>query len=218
MGGPELRAPTFAESLVIENYKGAITGALTSATAASDKIVAAAFSVATAFGAVIALVSPKDSTSSLWIALPFALIAIAVAAALYSESIAVSVELTDDLAAVKRNVDTAIFQKRLFGWIALGALAAAMIGAGFVLSSGYRASSKKVSPINAEVWLTSTGTKTLAQACGAGAASPVAGTVADAAALASTVVNVKVDKTACRNGGGTLVLPSSTIAIARLTP
>ena len=86
----ELRPPTLAENLAIEGYKTAITTALASVNGVCDKIVTAAFSVATAFGAVVALVAPKESPAPLLMALPFLLFAAAVALALYAQSIAVA--------------------------------------------------------------------------------------------------------------------------------
>lgn len=214
MGVPPLRAPTFAESVAIDNYKGAVTGALASADSVSDKIVTAAFSVATAFGAIVALVTPKDSTSSYLIALPFILLAGAVGAALYAESLAVPINLSDDLATVKTSVDTTISSKRLAGRVALVALALGMLGAGLVLASTYRSSSKSTST-TVSLWLTAAGDRAVKLACGNGFVSPLRGTVSDPSKLSGATISIKVEKSSCANGTATIVLPAKAVSLAK---
>jgi hypothetical protein len=214
-GAPALRAPTFAESAAIDTYKEAVTGALSSADSVSDKIVTAAFSVATAFGAIVALVTPKDSTSHYLVALPFVLLAAAIGAALYAQSRAVPIKPTDDLTTVKSSVDSTVRSKRLWGRVALAALAAGMLVAGGVLVSTYRESTKKSTPTAVQLWLTPAGASTVARACGPGTPSPLKGTVADPKQLAAATVEIKVDATACPGGAGLLVLPRAAIAVAR---
>jgi hypothetical protein len=212
---PPLRAPTFAESVVIDSYKGAATGAIASADSVADKIVTASVSVATAFGAVVALVTPKDSTSGYVIAIPFVLLAAAVGTSLYAQSIAVPINLSDDLATVKSSIDDTIKSKRLWGRIGLGALAIGILIAALVLASTYRESKKaKAKTTAVTLWLTSSGEKTVQVACGRSFTSPLKGTVTDPAKLSGETIVVKVGKKACPAGAATLVLPRKAVALA----
>jgi len=209
---PHLRAPTFAESAAIENYRAATGGALAAADSVSDKVVIASFSVAVAFGAVVALVTPKGAASSYLIAAPFVLLAGAVGLALFSESIAVSIALSNDLEKVKTSVESTIRRKRLWARIALVVLACGMLAAGGVLVARYRATADKRTAVS--VWLTPGGEQAVAKACDSGGPASLAGTVDDPSELASGPVAITLAAGTCGPGPVTLELQRTQIEIA----
>jgi len=96
----ELRSETFSEKVVIDSYTAAATGALAAADAVADKIATAGFSIATAYAAVIALVAPKDSKSTMFVVSPFVLLGAAVVLALVAQSIKMSLDPTNDTTVV----------------------------------------------------------------------------------------------------------------------
>jgi hypothetical protein len=208
-----LRAPTFAESIAIDNYKAATGAALTSADAVSDKVVTAAFSVATAFGAIVALVAPKDSAPGLLLALPFLLLAVAVGLALWAESIAVPINLQNDLGTVKTNVENTVKSKRNWSRGALIMLAVGMLAAGLVLVDRYRAPAK-TEAAQVSVWLTPAGTKAVAKVCGAAVPTPLTGTVSGPSGLTSDRVELTPTAGTCGAGRRTLVIQQKEIALA----
>ena len=206
----ELRPPTLAENLAIEGYKTAITTALASVNGVCDKIVTAAFSVATAFGAVVALVAPKESPAPLLMALPFLLFAAAVALALYAQSIAVAPIARNTVEDAESSVKTAVDDKQWLARAAIILLVAGMASAAWVIYKTYRPSTESAS--DATLWLSPPGTKLVAQACGTRNATQLQGKVED---FSAKPVEVEVDESACPSGAGTLLLPRTAIAVAR---
>jgi hypothetical protein len=67
---------------LIDAYIEAIKSGLTSLNGAADKVLTAAFSLATALAAVIGLVSAKDQPGPIAIALPFVIFGLAALAAM----------------------------------------------------------------------------------------------------------------------------------------
>jgi hypothetical protein len=209
----ELRSLLFDETVAIDNYKEAAKAALSSASDVADKIVTAAFSVATAYGAAVALVKPKDSSSPLLIVAPFAALALTVGLALYAQSIGVSTKTTTTTEQAKSIVAGAITKKRLFTWLALAVLVAGMLVAGIAVYSTYRPTAGKTTK-TVTVWLTPAGTKLVDQACKAQNVTQITGEVDDLTDLSSKRIEIAVGASACAAGAGTLVLPQTAVSVA----
>lgn len=209
-----LRAPTFDEEVAIENYKGASKEALTAANSVGDKTVAAAFSFATAYGAVIALVSPEEKPEALIAVIPFVLLALAAVLALYSQSRGVELEGSTQVSALRGVVNEAIKTKRRLSLAALILLALGVAVAGAIVYDQY-GQPEKEQPVAVQVWLTPAGVDFANQACGGGVTSRVAGTVTSTDALASERVGITVSKASCASGAGTLYLDKDLIAGVR---
>ncbi|HEY1853043.1 MAG TPA: hypothetical protein VGG40_00520 [Solirubrobacterales bacterium] len=218
MNGPQLQAPTFNQLVAIENYKSASKEALSAANSAGDKITAAAFSFATAYGAVIALVEPKETPAAVLAAIPFALLALAAVLALYAQSIGISIAGTDDVDKLKDAVDSAITAKRRWAWGALALLAAGVIVAGLIVGDKYAGPAQSSSPIQVEVWLSQPGLKVAEEVCGGSVKTMIEGTVASTDALSDERVGLTVNKASCGSGAGTLYLSQWLIAGARQAP
>jgi hypothetical protein len=209
----DLRAPTFNEEVAIDNYKAASKDSLSSATSVADKIVTAAFSIGTAYGAVIALVAPKDTPAPLVAAIPFALLALAIVSALYAQSIAVAVAGTDDLDSLTSAVNDTAHKKRKWGRIALALLTAGIIATGIIIREEYSEPAKEGSPEPVEVLLTESGAQSVGSACGTAGQDRIMGTVEDADSFSADPLQLTVTEDACRDAPGTLSLPKTAVAL-----
>src|SRR5256885_11469213 len=94
------RPPYYNESVLLDAYKEAIKGALAAADTAADKILTAAFSLTTAYGALVALAQPKAGSTPIVILLPFLPFACAAVLAVLALLPSVSVAATNELAKV----------------------------------------------------------------------------------------------------------------------
>ena len=216
--GNGLTPLTFSEQIVVDNYRAAMTGALAAADSVADKVVTAAFSVATAYGAVIVLIAPKDSQTPWQAVIPFVPLALAMGLALYAQSIGIEIGETDVVETVRTRVQSTVSGKRKWGRWSLAALVAALIAAGWVVYSFYGPSAKTDEPslIDAELYLTSAGTAAVKLVCGKDAVTVLSGQVEGATALTSSRVSMKVTKAECPSGAGNVVLPQRMIAASKL--
>jgi uncharacterized membrane protein len=213
-GTPILREETFAQKVAIDSYSSAATGALASADGTADKIATAAFSAATAYGAVVALVAPKDAASPLLIVLPFAVLAAAVVAALYAESVTVPLNPTNDPDLIATRIKGAVSGKRKWSRVALALLVIGLVVAGVAIREVYGPASKRETTVAARLWLTTSGAKLFNQACGR-TATTVDGEVSSSGDLSAKYVPVKLSTDVCPSGAGTVVFPRSTIAAVK---
>lgn len=85
--------PTFREQAVLDAYKEAIKGALDSADAAAEAIATASFSIATAYGALLGLVRPKDASVAVPLVTPIFIFAAVAVLALIARSLGVRTAL-----------------------------------------------------------------------------------------------------------------------------
>lgn len=130
--------PTFREQAVLDAYKEAIKGALESADAAAQAIATASFSIATAYGALLGLVKPKDAAVAVPLVTPILIFAAAALLALIARSLGVRTALQPNtVAGVANDIGRTVWAKRIVGWVALAALAAALIVAGLLVEAAY---------------------------------------------------------------------------------
>jgi hypothetical protein len=155
--------PTIGQSVALEDYKEALKAALPAADAVGDKLVTAAVSVATAYGAVIALVSPKESAGFVKLAVPFVGFALALGLGLWSQTFGVNLEPNDKLEDAERRIKKLIVCKRRTNRLALFALMVGIIVAGVIIANVYRP--KPEVPKSAAIRLTSAGVAEVKAAC-----------------------------------------------------
>ena len=220
MSGQDGLTPlTFDQRVAVDNYRAAMTGALFAADSIADKVVTASFALATAYGAVITLVAPKDAQTPWEAALPFVPLAVGVGLALNAQRIGVDIEPTNEVERVRNATNDAIVGKRRWGGVALAFLTIAMLVAGWVVYKYYgpSAQTEDTTPVSAEVYVTPAGTSAIKRVCNKGGVTVLSGEVDGAAALESARVSVKVTKSECPSGAGTVVLPQKLIAASKLT-
>lgn len=210
----ELRPPTYSEQVAIDTYKTVAGSALSDASAFGDKVVTAAVAVGTAYGAVIALVSPKDTPSDLKMVAPFIALAIALAFSLWAQRAGISITHSDDLDKIRTDIEDTLKAKRFRGGLGLAALVVGLVIAGTAVNDAYGGDDKdETKP--ATLWLSTPGEALVKTACGSSGDS-LEGRVAGAEVLRAKYVVIKVDASACPEAAGTLVLPASAIRVSRL--
>jgi adenine deaminase len=138
MNMPDLRVATFREQAAFEAYKEAIKNALDSANKAVEAIATASFSIATAYGALLGLVRPKDTAVAVPVVAPILAFAVAAAIALVARSLGVRVALADNtVESVAGDINGTITAKRILGWVALTFLFVALVAAGLLIVAAY---------------------------------------------------------------------------------
>jgi hypothetical protein len=215
MTAKQLRTPTFAESVAIDNYKEATKGALEATDGTGDKIATAAVSAATAYGAVIALVTEKEGAKPLVLALPFVGFGLALIVALWSQSRGVKAAPDDEVDKVQTAVTDLITAKRRFNRAALVILGTGLVVAGFIVADKYRKPAEALQVKPAVVVLTAAGRDAVAALCG-GVRSELRGSI-DAAKLGDAFVVLK-KPARCPRVRGSLGVPAESIALVRLGP
>lgn len=132
-----LRAATLHEQVVLDAYREAIKGMLASADSAAEKVLTGAFSLATAYGALVALVKPETSAAPVVVGVPFLLFGLAALAGMWALSAGVAIESTDDVDAVRTAVATVNDTKRFRTAASVVVLAAAVVISGGVIVISY---------------------------------------------------------------------------------
>jgi hypothetical protein len=163
-----------------------------------DRIATAAFVAGAGFGAVAAVLAPKDHRSPAFVIVSLSLLLVAL------------------LAAVWARWSSARWA-RLWLAAALAALVAGVAVAGATLYLEYGPGARTPAAqhrVFATIWLGAHGEKLVAQMCGT-PVNPLHGYVSGADALTADHVSILVDKGSCPSGAGTLVLPPHAISTAK---
>lgn len=153
---------TFAQQVAVETYKEANKQALAAASDATGAILTATFSTATAYGAVVAFVVPKDQPAPVFVVVPFALLAMAIVATMVGRTIGVSLGPTNTVETVRDHVARVVFLKRAFGIVAIVFVALGFVASGLVVSIAYRRSESNAPT---RLQLTADGTKVVQALC-----------------------------------------------------
>jgi len=210
----ELQALTFDQVVAVDNYKNASKEALGAVNSVADKIVTAAFSVATALGAVIALVAPEETPSPIEIGIPFLFLAGAVGAALFAQSIGIDLAGGEAIDKLHKTVKDTVKRKRKWSRVALLSLAIGMLAAGILVREAY-AEPAESEPVSVRLWLHKTGIESLASTCSTPSGRSIRGTVKTIDDLEKRSIPIEVTKKACASGAGTLVFRRMQILTAK---
>ncbi len=132
---PELRLRPlqFDEQVYLKAFPEAISKSLEAADGACGTILTASFSVATAYGAAIALVAPKQAQSPTVVLVPFIVLALAAVIAMIGKAAGVSLKPVTTVEAARQSIKMAVWVKRISSWVAIVLLAVGMILAGIVI-------------------------------------------------------------------------------------
>jgi hypothetical protein len=214
-GGPVLVPLSFDQQVFVDAYKDAIKQAVASASDASGALLTACFSIATAYGALIGLVAPKDQQNRALVLAPFVFLAGAVLAAMIGKVSGIAVGSLTTPGQVSSAIGETVRTKKRASWAAIALVSVSMIVAGVVIVKSY-AGTRKPASETVVVRLSDAGQKAYQAACGK-AASSVTGTIRSSAA-GTTFVEVTLDKVDPCGGLSKLVLPTAdvvTAAVAR---
>lgn len=209
-----LRVPTFDETVAIDNYKAASAAALTTADSFADKVVTAAFTLATAYAAAIALVQTSGDPAPATVLVPLVPLVLAVALGLVSQSMAIKIDATNNAVTVQERVSGTVNIKRIFSVLAVISLVIGVGLATFALYEVYGPGAEDKSPTEVKLFLTPVGAKLVERTCGT-AAETLPGTVKDDSALTAKQVSIAVPAASCGDQKATLVLPRAAIAAAK---
>ncbi len=190
------RPLSFEEELAVSAYEKATSDALSAADSAAEKLITAAFSIATAYGALIALVAPEDDTSSWILGLPFVPLMIAAIAAMFARTRGVDVDLTNEIDKVMERVEDAVKAKRTPSWIALGFMVLAVAVAGWIVVDRY-SGGETLEVKSVTIWVTQNEAQRLAGVCGEATASISGESKVDALGAEDPFLAVKPSMGSC---------------------
>ena len=213
-GDSDLEPLDWEDEVFIDVHKTAVEKALESSDGACGTILTACFSLATAYGAVIALVAPKDQQAPLLVVAPFVLLVAGAVVALIGKAAGISLDRFATTGQVKKLVEDAVGQKRKASWWAVGFAAAGVILAGIVVFATY-SEPDEFAAENSEIILSNAGKAHVADVCGDEAES-----VFGNATFSERWVTIELNDESTANCGGvmTLTLPAASVAYVRSTP
>lgn len=162
---PVLMPLTFEQSMLIELYREGYKASITSADGSCEKITTGAFALATAYGALIALVVPKDAVAGIVVAAPIFFFAVAAVFALTGQALGQRGTPTADYTAMSTGVRSTLTWKRVWAWVALGVLAAGICFGGVVTYVRYGSPAETSAP-GSQVELTGDGVDLVSSLCG----------------------------------------------------
>lgn len=193
----QLRGPTFSENIYATAYSDAVVKAIGSADTAVTAVVTASFSLATAYGALVGLVAPKDDPGDVILGLPFFGFALAVLVALWAGAGGVSVQVSDDVPTVRSAITSTVNSKRGTTRGAIVILFLSVMAAAYVVVTAYAAPATEEENETASVILTSEGATSLEAQCpDTGSTGTVSGTVS-ASSLDQNYLVIAPDEGTC---------------------
>lgn len=205
--------PDFGQRIVIDSYTEGIKSSLASSDSACEKILTAAISLTTVYGAVIALVAPKDKTADIVTAIPFIGFALAALACMWGQSCGIKFAEDQLMSTVKANHRTVVRKKRWAARGAVAALAVSLIIAGFVLSDQYGKQPQEPESKPASITLSKEAHQALTQRCD-GIRNPVQGELEDASSSSATL---KIKVKDCPSGPVEFTVPVASVTLVQFT-
>ena len=209
-----VRPLSYVEETAVTAYEKAITDALSSANSAAEKLIAAAFSIATAYGALIALVAPEDETKSWILGLPFLPLMGAAIAAMYALTRGIDVDITSDITLVTERVEKSVTDKRNPSWVALALMVIAIAIAGWIVADRYSGGEKASEDLSLTVWVTPSEAERLASVCGATTKSIAALAAEEALGSTAPLLSLKPETGSCGDHARLVIPKAHIVAIA----
>lgn len=203
----------FSQRIVVDSYTEGIKSSLASSDSACEKILTAAISLTTVYGAVIALVAPKDEVADIVTAIPFIGFGLAALACMWGQSCGIEVAKDQLMSTVNRNHKTVVQKKRWAARGAVFALAVSLIVAGFVLSDQYGKQPQESGSRQASITLSEEVYRTLSQRCD-GIKNPVRGELDDeGVSSSSATMTIKVKD--CPSGPVEFAVPVASVTLVQ---
>jgi hypothetical protein len=125
------------EETIFTAWQEAIKKSFDSTDGAAESILTASFSIATAYGALIGLVSAKDEPGSIYLVIPFVFFGVAALAALAARTRAVPARGEIEVEAIRHAIEDTAHAKRTWAWRAIVILFVAIVWAGAVVAYAY---------------------------------------------------------------------------------
>lgn len=164
MTAPKLTPLSFEQSMLVETYREGYKASITSANGSCEKITTGAFTLATAYGALIALVVPEDAVPGWLVAAPIVVFVVAAVLALAGHLVGQDGTPTAEYADIQNDVKSTLRRKRIWARVAIGVLAAGICFGGIITYVQY-GSSAETSAQTSRVELTTDGRELVSSLC-----------------------------------------------------
>lgn len=200
---------SFVTDSLVNGYREGIRASLGAVDAACASVLTATVALATAYGAVLTLVTPKDGTTEGYSVVPFFFLGAAAATCMWAQS--TGIEFADDnrISTVKTKIKEVIKKKRdRLRW-AISLLAIALAIAGVVVTAHYGKQADGGGTKSASITISPTGYQVLQKAC-KNAPNPIRATV-DPEQLRTSQIEVTLDS--CPQGKKSFVLPVDSVLL-----
>ncbi|WP_159064224.1 hypothetical protein [Streptomyces canus] len=205
---------TYGEQITVASYEEGVKAALASTDSACEKILTAAISLTTVYGAVIALVVPKDQTTDWKAVPPFAGFALAVVLCMWAQTQGIKFAPDDGTDTLKSHITGIIDKKRKKAVGAVIVLAISLIGAGVVVSLLYGKAPSEEKAQKASITLSPEAHRAVSRECGS-IANPVQGTIEEAD-LPTGSVTISVSAKECPNGTHKFSIPTPSVMLVQI--
>jgi hypothetical protein len=159
----KLQALSFSDKAILDAYTEALKNGLSAAADANGTLITASLAIATLYGTLIGLVSPKNQASPFIVVLPMIPLVGAFLAAVFGKTRGISFEPATTTAGVRSGLADVVNAQRLGIRLAVTLLAIGLIAAGFILADVY--GRPKPPPATRTVYLTAEGQRTISSVC-----------------------------------------------------
>jgi hypothetical protein len=161
----QLQALSFSEKAILDAYTEALKNGLSAVADANGTLITASLAIATLYGALIGLVSPKNQASPIIVILPMIPLVGAFLAAVFGKTRGISFDPADTTTDVRNNLTGVIRAQRWSISIAVPLLAIGLIAGGLILTNVYGGKTPTPSPKMVTVYLTGRGQRAISSTC-----------------------------------------------------
>ena len=158
-----LQALSFPDKAILDAYTEALKNGLSAAADANGVLITASLAIATLYGTLIGLVSPKNQTSPFIVVLPMVPLVGAFLAAVFGKTRGISFDAATTTDQVRTSLTGVVNRQRRGMRIAVTLLTIGLIVGGFILADVY--GGPKPSPATVRAYLTSKGQAAISAAC-----------------------------------------------------
>ena len=198
---PVLKPLSFPQRALNEAYIEALKNGLSAAADANGVLITASLAIATLYGTLIGLVSPKTQTSPFIVVVPMIPLVGAFLAAVYGKTRGISFEPAERTDEVRDRMTSVVDKQRCAIRVAVTLLTIGLIAGGYILADVY--GGPKPKPTTVTVYLTAEGQATISNLCHISVAS-ITGSVGTSPVAPQDIVIVPAPHSAC--GGQRLEL------------
>ena len=197
----QLQALSFSDKAMLDAYTEALKNGLSASADANASLITASLAIATLYGTLIGLVSPKSQASPIIVVLPMIPLVGAFLAAVYGKTRGISFDPATTTDGVSTSLKSVVCRQRWGIRIAVPLLAIGLIAGGFILADVY--GGPKPAPTTITVYLTAEGQETIKRVCNRQVTS-ISGTTGTSPVTSRDIVIVPMRRSPC--AGQTLEL------------
>jgi hypothetical protein len=162
LGLGALQPLAFADKAIVDAYTEALKNGISAAADANGVLITASLAIATLYGTLIGLVSPKNQTSPIIVILPMIPLVGAFLAAVYGKTRGISFVAATTTDAVRESLTGVVGRQRLGMRFSVALLTIGLIVGGYVLADVY---GRPAPAASVTVYLTPKGQATFSRVC-----------------------------------------------------